>query len=114
MIVMDPVDDIYSVDKSEKLFEDSSQVLDEEERLELLQSLKKKGLCTRDIMSFLKNQADLRVNNKALDMVISNCAMRSKVMDCRQTLTSKKKCRTKNIKSFLKNVEPWSKTMFDN
>ena len=62
MIVTDPVDDIYSGDKNDELFKEFNRVMDEEQRLHLLQSLKKNGLCTRDVLKFLVNQADLKTS----------------------------------------------------
>ena len=57
--------------------------MDEEERLNLLVTLRKKGLSTRDIMGFVKNQADIRQVNKGLDKTVARLAMTSKIKDCK-------------------------------
>ena len=45
-----------------------SRILRNEDKLKLLQDLRKKGLFTRDILSFDKTQTELRSYNKSIDM----------------------------------------------
>ena len=67
MIGSDPVGAIYTGDKSDSLEEILHGIVDEQERLLLLQRLQARGLYTRDILSFIKNQAELRTTDKHLD-----------------------------------------------
>ena len=57
-----------------------------ETRKILLESLVKEELATRDVYSFLKNQAQLRIFNKCLDKNISRLAMKAKISDIRTSL----------------------------
>ena len=74
-------DNTYAGELEERLKQEHILVMDEEQRLSLLIGLKNKGLTTRDIMSFIKNQADLRSVLKGLDKATSNLAMNSKIQD---------------------------------
>ena len=71
----------YAGDIVMKLKQEHIRVMEEENRLHLLISLKKKGLSTRDVMAFIKNQADSRSVHKGLDKSIASKAMTSKIKD---------------------------------
>ena len=83
----------YTGDVAMKLKQEHIRVMEEENRLHLLISLKKKGLSTRDVMAFIKNQADSRSVHKGLDKSIASKAMTSKIRDCRAVLFSHRKKR---------------------
>ena len=76
-----PVDAFYTGDNTDSLQEKIHKVLEEQERLQLLKNLNKQGLCTRDILSFVVNQADLRTINKELDSITTSDAMKTKIKD---------------------------------
>ena len=101
MAPMSSVDDIYSGDINVELETACTEVLEQQDRLLLLKRLKSKGLCTRDVLSFMTNQADLRSVNKELDQGISSRAMKAKVADCIEVLISKKQRKSKAIKRYL-------------
>ena len=98
MVRMNPVDDTYSGDIGDDLETAFTQVMEEQERLSLLKSLTKKGACTRDVLSFMKNQADTKTVFKELDEVIARRAMNLKVKDCKAVLITKKHKKTVTIK----------------
>ena len=77
------------------------ETFEEQDRLHLLKNLDKNGLATRDIISFISNQADLRRVNKHLDLPIASKAMKSKIKDSQQTLEMKRKIKSHTIKQFL-------------
>ena len=73
-----------------KLRETYAKVIDEEEKLRLLKILRSKGLFTRDILSFIKNQTVLRSHDKELDLLTARRAMNTKIKDVTRTLNSKR------------------------
>ena len=92
MIQKDPAgDNYYSGDDGDLLNWDFNRVMEEEERLDLLKTLNKEGLCTRDVMSFIINQADLRTSIKTPDKKTTRSAMFSKIMDSKESLKWKQK-----------------------
>ena len=95
-----PVDAYYSGDISDRLNEDFDKVLKEHERLQLLKTLRRKGLCTRDVLSFVVNQANSRRVLKELDHSTSRSAMRIKIRDSKESLHQKKLQRSKSIKLY--------------
>ena len=75
MALKSPVGACYSGDVMNKLNQDYDSVLYEQQRLQLLYSMKKKSIYTRDIMSFAENQAESRRELKGIDVkiVIKTC-----------------------------------------
>ena len=73
----------------------------EECRIWLLKSLQSKHLCTRDIYSFISNQAKLKSQDDILDSSISRSAMRSKILDLRRSLFKIYKLRRKRENELL-------------
>ena len=61
----DPVGEINAENMQEKLREVQEKIIEGSDRLQLLTYLKKKGLVTRDIMSFLLNQSNLKTFSQA-------------------------------------------------
>ena len=99
-----PFDDDFTGDMCDVLKWDSDKVLEERERLGLLQALYKKGLATRDVLSFIENQADQRSTNKFIDAKTCKSAMRAKINDSKETLKSKQLIRRQSIKRFKNNT----------
>ena len=99
-----PFDDDFTGDMCDVLKWDSDKVLEERERLGLLQALYKKGLATRDVLSFIENQADQRSTNKFIDAKTCKSAMRAKINDSKETLKSKQLTRRQSIKRFKNNI----------
>ena len=77
----DAIGEAISGSIEERLEKVMHETLEEQDRLHLLKNLDKKGLATRDIISFISNQADLRRVNKNLDLPIASKAMKSKIKD---------------------------------
>ena len=73
----------------------------EECRIWLLNSLQSKHLCTRDIYSFISNQAKLKSQDDVLDESTSRSAMRSKILDLRKSLIKTYKMRRKRENELL-------------
>ena len=96
-----PVDDDYVGDSSDMLSRDCDKVLDETARLSLLRAINKRGLCTRDVLSFATNQADLRFTIKTIDSRVTKNAMRSKIRDSVETLRLKHMAKARSIKRYL-------------
>ena len=61
----DPVGEINAENMQEKLREVQEKIIEGSDRLQLLTDLRKKGLVTRDIMSFLLNQSNLKTFSQA-------------------------------------------------
>ena len=72
--------------KTSELQEIHMKVMKDECRMWLLKRLLSLKLSTRDIYSFVLNQANQRVEDDILDMSTSKCAMRSKIRDIGRTL----------------------------
>ena len=81
-----PVGDNYATDKSGELYKSYLKVADEKQRLLMLRTLHKRGICTRDVLSFIVNQAELRSVDKKLDKPLARVAMKSKVHDANLSL----------------------------
>ena len=96
-----PVDDDYVGDTGDMLSRICDDVLDETAKLGLLKSLNKRGLCTREVLSFAKNQADLRSSIKTLDMGTTRNAMRSKIRDSMETLRRLHIAKAHSIRRYL-------------
>ena len=77
----DPEGDIYAGDMMMKLHKVQEQIIDEQETFSLLRDLQKEGLMTRDIMSFVNNQSNLRSFNKRPDKLTARRAMSAKITD---------------------------------
>ena len=103
--MLSTVGDIYSGEKSDDILERFNKVLEEQERLHLLQSLHRGGTCTRDILAFITNQADLRTVNKEIDKTTTKHAMEAKIRDCKKSLTSSIQARSISIKNCLEKME---------
>ena len=84
------------------LKQEYTRVMNEELKLNLLETLKKKGLTTRDIMSFAKNQADNRQYLKGLDKNVSRLAMTNKIKDCRMVVSRHIKRRNELKEEYLR------------
>ena len=97
-------ENIYTGEMENKLKQECIQVMDQEQRLSLLLSLKCKGLSTRDILAFIKNQADLRTILKRLDRGTLSLAMESKIRDCKAVLRHHRKERARVTQEFLKST----------
>ena len=76
----------YAVFNTSELEKAIEKVTDSERKLQLLRELDAKGLCTRDIFSFEKNQALLRVINKSLHKPTIKQAMKAKIDDSKKVL----------------------------
>ena len=101
MTLNSPVGDISSGNNSDRLEEIIHGIFEEQERLHLLKELNKKGLCTRDILSFIVNQADLRTCLKSFDQATTREAMKSKISDCRGMLKLKQEEKARTVKKYL-------------
>ena len=101
MTINSPVGDILSGNNSDRLEEIIHGIFEEQERLHLLQELNRKGLCTRDILSFIVNQADLRTCLKEFDETTTREAMNSKISDCRGMLKLKQMEKAKTVAKYL-------------
>ena len=77
------------------------KVMIDECRIWLLNSLQSKHLCTRDIYSFILNQAKLKRQDDVLDQSTSRSAMRSKILDLRRSLIKNYKLRRKKENELL-------------
>ena len=86
---------LYS-ELSEILFEISTA----EARLWLLRSMISDNLLTRDVLSFVNNQANLRVVNKERDQITIKAAMNAMLVDTEDSL-NKLKLRFKTLKTTL-------------
>ena len=71
------------------------KVMIDECRIWLLNSLQSKHLCTRDIYSFISNQAKQKRQDDVLDESTSRSAMRSKTLDLKRSLIKTYKLRRK-------------------
>ena len=79
-------DNNYAARLRESLKDIHSKIIEEEERLDLLKSLQKRKICTRDIMAFVEQQGIKRSVNKAWDFGTSQRAMSSKIRDAKKSL----------------------------
>ena len=70
---------------SNRLQETYNAVTEFDLRKELLENLVNEDLATRDIFSFVKGQAKLRLIDKRMDKKTSRQAMRSKITDLRRS-----------------------------
>ena len=86
----DPVGEINAENMQEKLQEIHEKIVKESDRLQLLIDLRNKGLVTRDIMSFLQNQSNLRTFDKHIDKPTAIRAMNTKIKDARKVLDHRK------------------------
>ena len=86
-------DNYHAGDITMKLEQEHIRVMEEELKLHLLVTLKNKGLSTRDIMSFTKNQADSRQIIKGLDKTVAGNAMTTKIRDCKSVISKHRKIR---------------------
>ena len=87
-------DNIHAGDITRRLKQEHIRVMEEENKLHLLTTLKKRGLSTRDIMAFIKNQADNRTILKTLDKGLASRAMTYKIRDCKSVLFVHRKNRS--------------------
>ena len=77
------------------------ETIEEQNRLQLLNKLNKKGLCTRDVLSFVSNQVELRSEIKEFDNRTAREAMKSKIRDSRESLRAKHRKKSGIIKQYL-------------
>ena len=101
MALKSPVGACYSGDVMNKLNQDYDSVLYEQQRLQLLYSMKKKSIYTRDIMSFAENQAESRRELKGIDNRTTHSAMLMKIRDSKESLGRKIKERSDSIRDYL-------------
>ena len=92
----DPIHTGLNSELSEILFEISTA----ESRLWLLRNMISKNLVTRDVLSFVNKQANLRVVNKDLDQTTIKAAMNAKLVDTENSL-QKLKLHLKSLKTTL-------------
>ena len=88
-MILDPAGDTHSGDTCDDVEKILKDIVENKERLNLLHGLNKRGLCTRDILSFIVNQTELRSVNKHLDKSTAKRAMKSKIEDCKAALRVK-------------------------
>ena len=95
----DPMSEINAGNMHMKLMDCYIKITEEEERFKLLRSLQSKGLVTRDIMSFVTKQSQLRTFNKKPDRKTARRAMSVKITDSLRVLNHKRNLgrRTKAI-----------------
>ena len=86
----DPMSEINAGNMHMKLMDCYVKISEEEERFKLLRSLQSKGLVTRDIMSFVKKQSQLRTFNKKPDRKTARRAMSAKITDSLRVLNHKR------------------------
>ena len=87
-------DNTHAGDITRRLKQEHIRVIEEENKLHLLTTLKKRGLSTRDIMAFIKKQADNRTILKSLDKGLASRAMTYKIRDCKSVLFVHRKNRS--------------------
>ena len=98
------VDVHYSGDLLDRLNKDCDRVLDEKQRLQLLQTMKKRNIYTRDIMAFAVNQADTRRVLKVIDNRTTHSAMTTKIKDSKESLRMVNKEKSMTIRAYLDTV----------
>ena len=87
----------------DKLQEIQKKIAVEEERVRLLKNLQSKGLTTRDVASFINNQAKIRSVDKYPDRHTALAAMSAKIRDSNKALKMKRETRH-NIKEEYKTL----------
>ena len=76
-------DGVHCADIDDDLQRALERVSEAGARLRMLEDMKKQNLCTRDILSFVEKQTDLRQVNKKLDIGTIRQAMKAKTDDCK-------------------------------
>ena len=104
MTYKDPVDVDLTGVNSDTLSWEFEKVNEEQDRLGLLKHLRKEGLCTRDVLAFITNQADLKSTRKDIDMVTCKSAMNEKIKDSRETLKIRQHAKSQAIKNYLADI----------
>lgn len=70
----------------EKLLGLQRIIIRDRSKVNLLLDLRERGLCTRDIMSFVENQRNLRVIDKTWDASTARQAMTTKIRDAKNVM----------------------------
>ena len=70
-------------------------------RIKLMKSLLKKGLCLRDIYSFVSNQTDIQEVNTVLDRKTITSAMNAKIKDTRMAVSIHQRNKRRREKDLL-------------
>ena len=87
----DPMSEINAGNMHAKLMDSYIKLSEEEERFKLLRSLQSKGLVTRDIMSFVSKQSQLRTFDRKPDHKTARRAMSAKITDSFKVVNYRRK-----------------------
>ena len=94
----DPVGDTDAGTILKKLREAKRKLIDEQQKFSLLTQLQSKGLVTRDIMSFVSLQSNVRTYDRTPDKLTARRAMSAKINDSYNSIKSKQD-RVKQLKT---------------
>ena len=94
----DPTGDIDAENILDELREAKKKLIDEQHKFNLLTQLQSKGLVTRDIMSFVSQQSNVRTYERTPDRLTARRAMSAKINDSYNSIRSKQE-RFKQLKT---------------